>query len=90
MLKCDFFYPCAPTKLPAESYHHNLDQYAYSSMSEVPTFSFGKNQSRDQASSMKAVVGILNARRKEEERLRKERMEVHTVGEYKLEESLRR
>ena len=57
--KCDFFYPY-PKKEFTQNFHHNLDAYAHNSMSEAPVYSFGKNQSRDAASHIKSVVGILN------------------------------
>ncbi len=87
--KCDFFYPY-PRKEMNQLYHHKLDEADYSSIKDIPTYSFGKNQSRDQASDIKNIVGILNEMKALKDKQRKERMHVHTLKEYEEEEYLKR
>ena len=65
-LKCDFFYPDKsllkdPTH--ASPYLHRLNDHQYSSQNALPTLSFGKQLSRDQASDIKDVLQILNERK---------------------------
>ena len=67
-----------------------LDDFQFSSMKELPSYSFGKNSSRDQNSHMKQIVGYLNAKKIEEELLKKERMQNHTIGQYLTEEKIKR
>ena len=73
-----------------ESYYNQMNRHAYSSLSLMPAYSFGKNQSRDAVSHMKAVIKELNRNKQEKDRMKKERLQVYTLGEYHQEEQLKR
>eukprot|EP00347_Sterkiella_histriomuscorum_P017206 403350269 len=87
--KCDFFYPY-PQKDFEQGFHSQLGYHNYTSMSETPTFTFGKNQGRDQSSYLKDVVGILNTIKEHKEQLKIQRRQAHAIKEYEQEDHIKR
>lgn len=82
-MKCDFFYPMSvkdPVNLP-DAYHIIQAKQDYSSLNlGAPAYTFGKNTHRDQNSHMKDIIRVLNERKGEIDRAKKERMRIHTIG----------
>ena len=74
----------------ASPYLHRLDQHQYTSMSDMPTYTFGKNQTRDQASHIKGILQILNKRKLEKELKKQKRLQAYTLGEMRQEEDNKR
>jgi hypothetical protein len=92
-LKCDFFYPeKSLLKDPTHAYPylHQLNEHHYSSQKALPSFSFGKQLSRDQASDIKDVLQILNERKLQKEREKQRRLQSQTLGQMAYEEEIKR